>query len=331
MTFLEEFEADYQTGVDRVSWQIQLSETQPIQLLPMQVGENYSNPIFAVYGLAHGVLPDRITDQLQTFLCSGKVALMTRLLPRLLMQKWQFERLDIAAYQLRQPIDLQNDHYRQIPDNRLECASNKKLERDLRAMTQMEAAAKQLLARLDAGTKTLEINRDNLEKHLHRSAQVWQYLDDTPEEQKYEWTLEWQNDTETPLLDNFDLDIRKLKNHATYLQDALTYLDGIRTRWQLHLDGRRLQYEANIQIMLLVLTFIAAFTSVVAFVTQNPTDVAFLLKGLSDNPEQIIQIGRILLIGFNLLVLIFIVLPFGYLYLKSQWKRFRCWLQEWLS
>jgi len=328
---LEEFEPDYQTGVDHIRWQIQLSETQPIQLLPMQVDESSPNPIFAVYGLAHGLLPDEAAEQLQIFLCSGKVALMARVLPRLIMQKWQVERLDIAAYQLRQPMDLKNDRYRQVPDARLDCASNKKLERDLRAMTQMDAAAKQLLARLDAGTKTLEINRDNLENHLHRSEQVWQYLDDTPEEKKYEWTLEWQNDTETPLLDSFDLDIRQLKSHSTYLKDTLVYLEGIRTRWQLHLDGRRLQYEANIQIMLLVLTFIAAFTGVVAFVTQNPEDVAFLLKGLSDNPEQITQILRMLLVGLNFFILIFIVLPFGYLYLKSRWKRFRCWLQELLS
>lgn len=108
----------------------------------------------------------------------------------------------------------------------------------------------------------------------------------------------------------------------------MAYLDGIRTRWQLHLDGRRLQYESHIQIMLLVLTFIASFTGVVAFITQNPEDVAFLLKGLSDNPEQITQIGHLLLIGINLLILIFFVLPFFYLYLKSQWKKFRCWLQQ---
>jgi hypothetical protein len=325
---LEEFEADYQTGVVRINWQIQFSETQPIQLLPMQVDESCPNPIFAVYGLAHGVLPDEAADQLQTFLCSGKVALMWRILARLMMQKWQFERLDIAAYQLRQPLDSQNDRYRQVPDSRLECASNKKLELDLRAMTQMEAAAKQILARLDAGIKTLEINRYNLERHLHRSAQVWQYLDDTPEAEKYEWILEWQNDTETPLLDSFDLDIRKLKNHTTYLQDALAYLEGIRTRWQLHLDGRRLQYESNIQIMLLTLTFIAAFAGVVALVTQNSTDVVFLLQGLIDNPEQITQIGHLLLIGISLLILIFFVLPFFYLYLKLLWKKLRCWLRS---
>ncbi|EDN70218.1 membrane protein [Beggiatoa sp. PS] len=324
MTFLEEFEADYQTGVDRVRWQIQLSATQPIQLLPMQVGENYPNPIFAVYGLAHGVLPDRIADQLQTFLCSGKVALMARVLPRLLMQKWQFERLDIAAYQLRQPMDSQNDRYRQVPDARLECASNKKLELDLRAMTQMEAAAKQILARVDAGTKTLEINRYNLERHLHRSEQIWQYLDDTPEAQKYEWTLVWQNDTEMPLLDGFDLDIRKLKNHTTYLQDALTYLDGIRTRWQLHLEGRRLQYESNIQFQLLVLTFIAAFAGVVALIIQKPEYVAFVLEILTDNPESITQIGHVLLIGIVFLSLIIFVLKFFYLCLKWLWKKFRC-------
>ncbi|EDN72862.1 conserved hypothetical protein [Beggiatoa sp. SS] len=150
----------------------------------------------------------------------------------------------------------------------------------------------------------------------------------TPADKKYGWQLAWKNETETPLLDGFDLDIRKLRNHATYIQDALTYLDGIRTRWQLHFEGRRLQYESNIQIILLLLTVIASFTGVVAFITQNPEDVAFLLKGLTDNPQKITQIGHLLLIGFNLLILIFFVLPFCYFYLKSRWKRLRCWLRQ---
>jgi hypothetical protein len=329
---LEEFEPDYHPATDWNRWQIQLSSSQPPRLAPMQIGESYAeiypNPIFAVYGLAHGILPTEVAEPLQTFLCSGKVALMWRVLSRLMMQKWQFKRLDIAAYQLRQEIDSQNDRYQQVPDARLECASNKKLELDLRDMMRMDAKMKQVLARVDAGTKTLEINRDHLEKHLHRSEQVWQYLDETPADKKYEWALAWQNGTETPLLDSFDLDIRKLKNHTTYLQDALTYLDGIRTRWQLYLDGRRLQYESNIQIMLLALTFIASFAGVVAFITQNPADVAFLLQGLSDNPEQITQIGHLLLIGISLLILIFFVLPFVYLSLKSLWKKFRCWLRQ---
>jgi hypothetical protein len=324
---LEEFEPNIHPTTDS-NWQIQLSSSQPPCLAPMQVGEIYPNPVFAVFGLAHGILPTEVAEQLQTFLCSGKVALMWRVLSRLMMQKWQFKRLDMAAYQLRQRLDLKNEFYQQTKDTRLECSSNKKLELDLRDMTQMDAEVRQIIARLDAGTKTLEINRYNLERHLQRSEQIWQYLDGTPEEKKYEWTLAWQNDTETPLLDSFDLNIRHLRNHTTYIQDALGYLKGIRTRWQLHLDGRRLQYESNIQIMLLVLTFIASFTGVVGFITQNPEDVAFLLKGLSDNPEQITQIGRILLIGINLLILIFFVLPFFYLYLKSQWKKFRCWLRQ---
>jgi len=325
---LEAFEPDYHPASDWSNWQIQLSASQRPSLAQMQVGEMYPNPIFAVYGLAHGVLPDEVAVQLQTFLCSGKVALMWRVLSRLMMQKWQFERLDMAAYQLRQRLDLKNEFYQQIPDSRLECASNKKLGLDLRDMTQMDAEAKQVLARVDAGGKTLEINRENLERHLHRSEQIWAYLDETPADKKYGWQLAWKNETETPLLDGFDLDIRKLRNHATYIQDALTYLDGIRTRWQLHFEGRRLQYESNIQIILLLLTVIASFTGVVAFITQNPEDVAFLLKGLTDNPQKITQIGHLLLIGFNLLILIFFVLPFCYFYLKSRWKRLRCWLRQ---
>jgi hypothetical protein len=321
---LEEFEPHYDPPTDWEHWQIELSAAQ-LNLVPMQPNKNYAeddpNPIFTVYGLAHGMLPDEVADQLQTFLCSSQVSLMARLLPRLMMQKWQFKRLDIAAYQIRQQLDLQNEHYRKVPDGRLACASNHQLEEDLRFMTQMEAAAKRVLARLDAGAKTLKINRDNLKKHLHRSEQVWQYLEhDAPTDNKCQWTLRWHNDSDTPLLDGFKLDIRKLKNHTTYLQDALAYLEGIRTRWRLYFDGQRSRYEANIQLMLLILTFIASFAGVIALITQYPADVAFLLERFSDHPPQIIQIGRWLLISINSLIFMMI------LYWSLRWlgKKLRC-------
>jgi hypothetical protein len=326
---LEEFEPEFQPTTDWDNWQLQFS-SQTFHLTPMKIGEQYPNPVFTVYGLAHGILPDKAAEQLQSFLCSGKVALMWQVLSRLIMQKWQFKRLDMAAYEFRKRLDVENGRYQQIPNMLLECASNKKLELNLLDMSKIEAEAKQMLARLDAGTRTLEINRYNLERHLHRSEQVWQCLNETTAE-KYHWKLAWQNDTETPLLDSFDLNIRQLQNHTTYLQDALAYLEGIRARWQLHLDGRRLQYEFNIQIMLLMLTFIASFTGVVAFITQNPEQVAFLLKGLSNNPQQITKIGHLLLIGINLLILIFFVLPFCYFYMKFLWKKLRCWWKQWLS
>ncbi|MCK5719610.1 MAG: hypothetical protein KAH84_06630 [Thiomargarita sp.] len=319
---LEEFEPNNYSINEKSNWQIQLSSSQTPCLIPMQVGENYPNPIFAVYGLAHSILPDEVAEQLQIFLCSDKVALIWRIFARLMMQKWQFQRLDIAAYQLRQQLDSKTDYYQQIPDSDFECANNKKLAADLRKMAKIDAKAKQVLARLDAGVKTLEINSYNLDRYLHRSEQIWQYLDDT--DKKYQWNLTWQNDTESPLLDNFDLNIRQLQNHSTYIQAALTYLDGIRTRWHVYLEGQRLQYESNIQLMLFVLTFIASFTGVVAFITQNPGDVAFLLGIFTDNPQKITQIGHLLLIGINILILIFFILPFCYLYLKSLWKKFRC-------
>jgi hypothetical protein len=326
---LEEFEPESRF-LD--NWQIQLDTTQPPLLASMQPGENYPNPVFAVYGLAHGELPDEAADwpyQLQAFLCSGKAAVFARVLPRLIMQKWQFKRLDIAARQLRQQLDTTNEYYQQKDDAELECAGNKRLEKDLRVMNKISADAKQVLARLDAGTKTLQINQHNLDKHLQRSGQVWRTLDDTtPSDDKYDWQLQWQSETDTPLLDGFELSIRNLRNHATYIQDALTYLDGIRTRWQMHLDGRRLSYEFNIQITLVVLTFIAAFASIIAVITQKPEYVTFLLEKLSNNPEPIIQIGLLLLTGIFILILIPFVLWVSYLGLKFLWNKSHCLLRK---
>jgi len=246
----------------------------------------------------------------------------------MIVQKWQFKRLDIAAEQLRRRLDAKNDFYQEKDDARLECASNKQLERDLRDMNHVSAEAKQVLTRLDAGIKTLEINHHHLERHLQRSGQVWQSLDDTLPDEKCNWQLTWEYEMYTPLSDGFDLDKRHLQNHATYIQDALVYLDSIRARWQLHLEGRRLQYGFNIQIMLLVLTFIASFTGIIAFITQNPKYITFFFQGLIDEPQQFIEMGHLLLIGVNVIILIFLLLPFFYLYMKLLWKKFRCFMRQ---
>jgi hypothetical protein len=63
---LEEFEPEYQPTTDFSSWQIQFSSTsahtedkeelREVYLALMSIGEIYPNPVFAVYGLAHGVV-----------------------------------------------------------------------------------------------------------------------------------------------------------------------------------------------------------------------------------------------------------------------------------
>lgn len=319
----KEFERQHDPATAWDSWQIQLDVRQPPFLTLMQVGENHPNPVFAVYGLAHGVPELAIwPSQLRAFLCQSLVAVMARILPRLIMQKWQFQRLNIAAHQLRQWLDTKNEFYQQTNDASLECASNQQLEQDLRDMNQMSAKAKKLLARLDVGTKTLEFNQRHLKKHLRRSGETWQTLDQTSK--KYQWQLTWQHETNTSLLDGFKLDKRFFHNHASYIKNALTYLDDIRSRWQLHLDERRLAYEFNLQITVLMLTFIVTFTGAVALMIQKPEHVALFLRWLSSDSQQLIQTWEPLLIGINLFILVFIILLFIYTGLKSLWRRLRC-------
>jgi len=321
----EEFERQHDPSTALDSWQIQLDVTQPPFLTLMQAGENHPNPVFIVYGLAHGRLPDEAVwpSQLRAFLCqSPAAAVMARILPRLILQKWQFQRLNMAARHLRQWLDTKNEFYQKTNDARLECASNPQLEQDLRDMNQMSAEAKKFLAQLDVGTKTLEFNQRQLKKHLQRSGETWQSLDETSK--KYQWQLIWQHESDTPLLDGFKLDKRLFHNHASYLKNCLTYLDDLRSRWQLHLDGRRLAYEFNIQIAVLVLTFIVALTGVIALMTQLPEHAALFVRWLSSEPVQLIQTGEPILIGVNLFILVVAILLFIYMGLKSLWRRLRC-------
>ncbi len=328
ITQIEEFKPECGFVSDTKHWQIKLSTTQPIELVPMRPEEDSPNSVLSVYALAHGVLPDYLSDeqgwgkQLHYFLCSGKAAVMMRILPRLMMQQWQFKRIDLAADKLRKKLDVKNEAYQKANEVEVECANNKQLTKGLRDMQHIAAEAQLVLARLETAKATLEINRHNLQLYLQSSEETWQILDkNIASEQKYNWHLSEKNQTDSPMLDGFSLDVQRVCNHKAYIQAALRYLEGLQARWKLHIEGRRLSYEANIQESLLVLTFVASFTGVVAFIIQNPKEVSSLLGIFTDNPEQITKIGRFLLIGVNSLILTFFVLPFFVLYLRAKWRR----------
>lgn len=327
---LEEFEIDKPTN-DLEDWQIQLSSTQAPCLKPVQEGENQPNPVFSVYGLAHGKLEPVDADwpdQLQAFLCSGKTSVLVYVMLRLIMQKWQFMRLHFDGVQLRKNVDLKNEVYRQQKDDYLACYSNRKLEKGLREMTILSTDAQQMLARLDAGIRTLEINRNNLERELRGRTETWQTLEEYPQT-KLDWNLIWEHDTRAPMLDRFNLNIRNLQNQATYVKDALNYLGGISTHWQLHIDERRLKVSERLSVLGHFLVFLTVFGEIIIITvlsnnnngssnpapspSPNPSQLQWLIDWLT-NIEQsffIQDIGNLVQrpVVYIFAILVFILLP----------------------
>jgi len=329
VTFEEWVELDQ----SQTAWQIQLSSYHPPRLIPMQIGEAPQNPVFAVYGLAHGQLEDDCANQLQNFLCSGSTAVFARLLPRLLMQKWQYTRINEDAHHFRTQLDRKNHSFQQHHDAKLECLRTNTLEHHLREMADLNAAAMFMLSRLQSSIKTLEITRNNIERQLQRSPAVWQELDQTVPTHKYDWLLQWQFASHTPLLDKVNLDIQHLENHRTYLQSSLNYLAGIRQRWELHLEERRLEISERLGQLGHFLIFLVALGEVIALShpgesgKEAPLQTGSHLLGWLEHTAWLQQLGSLLHSSavYVLLIVILLGLPIFYMVIIVGSKKLRCW------
>ncbi len=333
VTFEELVELDR----SQTAWQIQLSSSHPPRLTPMTIGEKPQNPVFAVYGLAHGRLEDECADQLQSFLCSGSTAVFARLIPRLLMQKWQYTRINEDAHHFRTRLDLKNHLFQQHPDTKLECLWTSTLEHHLREMADLNATAMFMLSRLQSSIKTLEITRNNIERQLQRSTAVWQELDQTVVSHKYDWLLRWQFASHTPILDKVNLDIQHLENHRTYLQSSLNYLTGISQRWELHLEERRLEISERLGQLGHFLIFLVALGEVIALShPQTPGTEAHSQPATGwvsefltwlEHTAGLQQLGSLLHSStvYVLLILILLGLPVFYIVIIVGSKKLRCW------
>ena len=249
LTLFEPQSQDIQQGKH---WQLQLDLPVP-QLAPIDMAKNSANPtiapnpIFAVYGLAHGDLDkmgDKTAQALQDFLINDEPAVLMRVLPRLLIRQWQFTRMDFAALQVRQHLQTcAGSHYQA----NLPCLSNRQLSDGLQVMAMENAKTSLLLGKLHQAIKTLEIHHNNTERWLRRARQ------NSPD-----WQVVWQHDDDASLLSRFDADKQKLQNHIAYIQGEITYLEGIRQHWHLHFEGRQLAWSEWLGSLGSVLAFLVA-------------------------------------------------------------------------
>ncbi|HDN26303.1 MAG TPA: hypothetical protein ENG03_04275 [Thioploca sp.] len=321
---LYRFESQLRSRRQNQHWQLRLDLPIP-QLAPLDMMTESANPVFAVYGLAHGDLHNvgaaTWPEQLQDFLSGGEPALIVYMLPRLLVRKWQFTRMDLAALTMRKQLRVCSASHNQT---QLSCLSNQQLSEGLQTMAGQAADTSLLLGKLHQAIKTLEIHQHNLARWLRRARKHSQ-----------RWEVVWQSDDETPLLDSFDADAQKLHNHIAYTEGELTYLDGIRQRWRLHFDGRQLAWSDRISNLGGILSLLVAVG--VASITASSTGtlsasgsnswlspVVHFLEGLQTHPF-IADFIRLFHNPVVYWVVIFILLLpiFGYLS-KAMWRKIRC-------
>ncbi len=251
---LARFEAQFQHIQQDKHWQLLLDLPIP-QLAPMEIASNSSNPslapnpIFAVYGVAHGeVIPHAGEEewlyQLQDFLVGQGQALLIRLLPRLLVREWQFMRMDLAANLVRKYLHSSSHLCGQA---QLACRSHQELVNGLQSMAELRADTTLLLGKLHQAIKTIDSHQHHSERWLLRTQRAIR-----------QWKVIWEHKGEAPLLDSFRANQQKLHDQISYIEDELTFLDGIRQKWRLQFEALQLAGSERLGSLGIVLALLVA-------------------------------------------------------------------------
>lgn len=257
------------------NWTLRLDKTQPY-LMQMQarfseqhpvvtlVPEN--NPIFTVYGLAHGDVDSVLASltpaeqehswpvRLQAMLLGEDAkglplkttALLNSILARLLIAETVFESLDCEARLLRLILQQKTAGYFATSDQIIQETRHSKLEQQLREMENLVTTTDYALGRLSQAVKTLEINQDNFQWRLHNLH---------PKEA--EWEMDWQSSKPYPsLLEPLHLGVENLKNHTAYIEGKLTHLKGSCTRWRSYIAQNRHQLTEHLGLLGTIIVFL---------------------------------------------------------------------------
>jgi len=305
--------------------QLKIDTAGSVGLIPME-GENAANPVFLVYGLAHGNVVEaeeqgaKWHDELQNFLVGKGAAVWVRMIPHLLIRQWQFARIDAASRDLRQLLRRGCDIWRKSDeDGELLCLSAQELSEELQNMARLQADAKKMKGLLQKTVKTLEIHRNNLMRVLRRANK------DT-----LQWKLDWKDRDEIPLTDGFNSDIRNLQNHLDYIEGDLTRLEGIRSRWYLHFEGRELalheQLAVSVNILKIIVTLVTLFNILSSFLGKKPDEFVSLLKSYFQQWQAHFPILALLTHpAAYWLMIILCLFPVFRFFAKEIIRKLKCW------
>lgn len=289
-------------------------------LAPLENNEAAANAVFLVYGFSYG---GEWSKSIEHILLNdfSKQSLLSTVFTRLMMVKWQSTRIDLAAENIRDQLQLKNAYYADYltssQEARPKCARTRLLERQLQEMYSLNTQANFVISRIQGALQTLDINGDNLATRLTQIREAAQ-IEGGQLEFGSAPTLEWPS-TAVPLLAEISRLMNKLQDHQAYIAQQLKYLDTLRDKWHLYLDNRKTNLGEYLNILGTIFILIVAGGT--GLVTLN------INKGLLGvTPENQF---------ISLLIITILLVPIGWHFFKWLAKLFCCifhgtWLNRWL-
>jgi hypothetical protein len=250
--------------------QLQGLQTKPY-LTAIETGELTPNPVLLIYGFSFGENVQDWKREVENRLIQApfkRHPLLSTVMARLIVEQWQFGRMEEAADNLRPKLQSKSTYYTtyadQYADARPHCTQTRVLEKQLQEMQALVNEATFLVSRLEGAAQTLTINGNNLTRRLAQIRQEmapkkWQ-LHLGSEQDKLQWLP--QPDDDVALLEQFHRDTKRLQNHQVYLQQQIKYLNGLQNRWQLYLQTRKAQAGEYLNTLATVFILLLAGTGV---------------------------------------------------------------------
>ncbi len=241
------------------NWSLNLDKELPYL---KEISTAINNPVFVVYGLAHGDA-ETANGQLQNWiiplqevLCGDidkevkTTAILNGIIARFIINESVFETLDYEAKNLRFILQKETTHnINLIQKFEVKNIPNSILETQLRDMENRVVDTDHMLGRFKQAIKTLEINQVNFKWRLHHIQQ-----------EEKNWKIDWQYKNQyPPLLEPLHTSLENLQNHVVYIKGKLTQLKGTCIRWRSfitehrHIVTENLALLANFIILLLAL------------------------------------------------------------------------------
>jgi hypothetical protein len=285
------------------------------QLIPMKIGEEEANPIFAVYALEHGNIEEYNPDlagPLQNMLCRKEEGIFINIIPQLILLKWQFARMINEARQRLDILDEEKKRYQDLSGDLLKCMPNNKLKSGLVEIEWLNADTIQIISRINIGIRTLGVSYKKIEKYSQISSE---------EIKKLNLKIQWKSGNNSYL---FDM-INRLRIQRDYLYDSLTYVKGIQSIWKINLETNSIEISKKLKNIASILALLVAVREIFSISIKNGGSKldnffywikkSFFFRELTD----ILQSQNL----YILIIFFFIIVPIIYIFLSSFVKRIK--------
>jgi len=245
---------------------LRLSLTAEPKLKPFKLGEFQPNSVFLVCGFSYGgneQWKDSIEKLLMQTGPANRKSLLATVFTRLIMGQWQFKRMDEEAREIRSRLQPVINHYSNYSNAQPPCLRTRTLEKHLQDMQSHKTEAHLIISRIDGALQTLDINGYNLVarlKQIHQeiNQQQWQIHFQKDEVEKLQWPPD--SEVEAQLLNKFHINIKNLEDHRAYLQQKVTYLEGLQEKWRLFLSKRHSLSSEHLNTLVTLLIIMLAGT-----------------------------------------------------------------------